>query len=58
MGRKLEIDWQETASELRKLCRKERNSERQTRLYAFWQLQLGKTMKEISELVGIGYRTL
>lgn len=58
MGRKLEIDWQETASEPKKLYRKERNSERQTRLYAFWQLRLGKTIKEVAELVGIGYRTL
>lgn len=58
MGRKLEIDWQETASELRKRYRKEHNSERQTRLHAFWQLGLGKTMKEVAELVGIGYRTL
>lgn len=58
MGRKLEIDWQETASELKERYRKERNSERQTRLHAFWQLRLGKPMKEVAELVGIGYRTL
>jgi len=58
MGRKLAIDWQETASELRKLYRKERHSERQTRLHAFWQLRLGKTLKEVAELVGMGYRTL
>ena len=53
MGRKLEIDWQEAASELKKRYRKERNSERQTRLHAFWQLRLDKTMKEVAELVGI-----
>ena len=58
MGRELEIEWQETASELKKLYRKERNSERKTRLHAFWQLRLGKTLKEVVELVGIGYRTL
>ena len=58
MGRKLVIDWQETASELRKLYRQERNSERHTRLHTFWQLRLGKTMKEVSELEDIGYRTL
>ena len=39
MGRKLEIDWQETASELKKCYRKEHNSERQTRLHAFLQLR-------------------
>lgn len=58
MGRTLEIDWQETASELKKRYRKERNAERQTRLHAFWQLRLGKTLKDVAELVGIGYRTL
>ncbi len=58
MGRALEVDWQETASELRKLYRKERNSERRARLHALWQLRLGKKTKVVAELVGIGYRTL
>ena len=58
MGRKLEIEWHETASELKKLYRKERNSERKTRLHAFWQLRQSKTLKDVVELVGVGYRTL
>lgn len=58
MGRKLEIEWQETASELKQCYRKERNSERKTRFHALWQLRLGKTLKEVVEMVGIGYRTL
>lgn len=58
MGRKLEVKWQETTAELKERYRKERNSERKTRLHAFWQLRQGKTMKEVTELVGIGYRTL
>ena len=58
MERTLKLEWQETASELKKRYRKERNSERQTRLHAFWQLRMGKTLKEVAELVGIGYRTL
>ena len=58
MGRTLKLEWQETASELNEYYHKERNSERKTRLYAFWQLRLGKTMKDVAELVGIGYRTL
>ncbi len=58
MGRTLKIEWQETAPELKRRYRKERNSERKTRLHAFWQLRLGKTMKAVAELVGIGYRTL
>jgi transposase len=58
MGRTLELEWQETASELKQRYRRERNSERKTRLHAFWQLRLDKTMKDVAELVGIGYRTL
>lgn len=58
MGRKLELDWQETASELKNRYRKERNSERRTRFHAFWQLRLGKSMKDVAKLVGMTYRTL
>lgn len=58
MGRTLKLEWQETALELKRLYRKERNSERKTRLHALWQLRLNKTLKEVVELVGIGYRTL
>lgn len=58
MGRKLKIDWQETASELKERYHKERNPERRTRLHALWQLRLGKNMKEVAVLVGVGYRTL
>jgi transposase len=58
MGRTLQLEWQETASELKERYRKERNSERKIRLHAFWQLRLGRTLKEVAELVGIGYRTL
>lgn len=58
MGQKIEVDWQETASELRNLYRQERNSERRTRLHALWQLRCGKSLKEVAQLVGIAYRTL
>ena len=58
MGRKLEIEWQETASELKRRYREERNSERRTRLHAFWQLHCGKSMKAVAGWVGIAYRTL
>src|SRR5262249_44504114 len=58
MGRKLKIDWQETALELKKRYRTEHNAERQTRLYSLWHLRLGKTLKEIAEAFGMSYRTL
>jgi transposase len=58
MGRALEIESQETASDLKDRYRRERNSERKVRLYAFWQLLQRKTLKDAAELAGIGYRTL
>lgn len=58
MGRTLEIKWQETASELKQCYRKERNSERKIHLHALWQLRLGKSLKEVAELVGMSYRSL
>lgn len=58
MGRTDKLEWQETALELKERYRKERNSERKMRLHAFWQLQLGKSMREVAELVGMTYRTI
>jgi transposase len=58
MGQKLEVDWQETAPELRKRYRKERHCQRRTRLHALWLLRCDKSLKEVAALVGIAYRTL
>jgi transposase len=58
MVQKLEVDWQETATELRNLYRKESNSECRTRLHALWQLRCGKSLKVVAALVGIAYRTI
>lgn len=57
-GRPLEIDWQHSIEELFELYRREKNVYRRTRLQALWQLRQGKTLKEVSELVGMSYRTL
>lgn len=58
MGRKLKIEWQHTASELRQRYQQERNSERKVRLQALWQLRLGNPLKDIADLIGMSYRTL
>jgi len=58
MGRMLKIEWQETANQLKKRYRQERHAERKIKLYAFWQLRLGKSLKEVAELIGFGYRTV
>ncbi len=58
MGRKLEIDWQQTGAELKDLYHKERNPERRTRLHTLWQLRLGRKIKDVAELVDVAYRTV
>jgi transposase len=58
MGRRLQIEWQQTGAELKDLYHKERNPERRTRLHALWQLRCGKGLQEVADLVGIAYRTL
>ena len=58
MGRRLEVDWQETTSELKQLYRNERNSERRTRLQALWHLRCSQELKAVAEMVGVAYRTL
>jgi DNA-binding response OmpR family regulator len=51
-------DWQESADELFEKYRYEKNVYRRTRLQALWQLRQGKSPGEVSELVGVSYRTL
>lgn len=46
---KLDICWQETATELKELYRQERNVERHIRLQALWHLRSGKKMQEVTE---------
>lgn len=57
-GRPLGIDWQESAEELFEAYQQEKNIHRRTRLQALWQLRQGKTLKEVSGMVGVSYRTL
>lgn len=45
-------------AKFKKRYRQERHSERKIRLYAFWQLRLGKSLKEVAELIGFSYRTV
>lgn len=58
MGKKLAIEWQETASILKQLYRQEQNIERKIRLQVLWQLQIGKNLQEVTQQVGMAYRTL
>ncbi|MBL7184525.1 MAG: helix-turn-helix domain-containing protein [Anaerolineae bacterium] len=54
----LEIEWRETAEELFEAYRGERNIHCRTRLQALWQLRQGKTLREVSAVAGVSYRTL
>jgi transposase len=58
MGRHVEIEWQESEVELKQLYLQEKNPERKTRLHALWLMRQGKTMTEVSGLIGVHYRTV
>lgn len=57
-GRPLVIEWQESVEELYEAYRREKDGPRRTRLQAMWQVSQGKSLAEVSALVGVGYRTL
>jgi transposase len=57
-GRPLEIEWQESAAELHRQYKAEKHLARRTRLHAFWQVREGKSLKEVSAMLGIAYRNL
>jgi transposase len=58
MGRRLQIDWQETAEELKTLYQKEKHPQRRTRLQALWHLRCGKRVQEVAEMLGVACRVM
>jgi len=58
MGRYVQIEWRETEAELKQLYRVEKQPQRRTRLQALWLMRQGKTMAEVSPLLGVHYRTV
>ena len=58
MGRRLQVDWQETAEELEQLYRAEKHYQRRERLLTLWHLRRGKQIKEVSEMTGRGARRI
>lgn len=52
MGRRLEVEWQETAEELEQHYRAEKHYQRRERLLTLWHLRGGKQIKEVSEMTG------
>lgn len=58
MGQRLQVEWQETAEELRRQYLKEKHTQRRTRLHALWHLRSGKRIQDVVEILGIHYRVI
>jgi transposase len=58
MGQRLQVEWQETAEELKALYVKEKHRQRRTRLQAFWHLRNGKRVQDVVEMVGVDCRVI
>jgi len=58
MGRRLQIEWQETAEDLKGLYRQEKHHQRRERLMSFWHLCEGKQVKEVAEITGTDVRII
>ncbi len=56
-GRPLVIQWEESEEELYRLLRRERNGHRRARYQALWMLRRGHNIGEVSQTVGVDYRT-
>lgn len=57
-GRKLNVDWQESETELYELYKQEQDAQDRTRLQALWLLRKGYKQKEVADVVGVHVRTV
>jgi transposase len=57
-GRPLVIHWNESEEDLYGLLRRERNGHRRARYQALWMLRRGHNISEVSQTVGVDYRTV
>lgn len=58
MGQRIQVEWQETAAELKQLYKQERHPQRRTRLQALWHLRQGDRIEDVVEKVGVAYRSV
>lgn len=58
MGQRIQVEWQETAEELKQLYKQERHPQRRTRLQALWHLRQGDRIADVVEKVGVAYRSV
>ena len=58
MGRRLQIEWHESESELKQLYQRERHPQRRTRLQSLWLLRQGQRIADVVRVIGVNYRTV
>jgi transposase len=58
MGQRIQVEWQETADELKQFYKQERHPQRRTRLQALWHLRQGDRIEAVVEKVGVAYRSV
>lgn len=58
MGRRLQVEWAESAEALKALYLREKHAQRRTRLQALWLLRQGKRLAEVAAVVGVNHRTI
>jgi transposase len=58
MGRRLQVEWGESADELEALYKNERNADRRIRLLALYHLRRGKRIQDVVEILNVSYRSI
>ena len=58
MGRRVNVDWQESREELKHRYQKEVHPQRRTRLQALWQLHQGNRIQDVADWTGASYRSV
>jgi DNA-binding transcriptional regulator YbjK len=58
MGRSLQVEWQETADDLKQKYREEKQVQRRERLLVLWHLRQGKRVEDVAQMTGRGYRLI
>ncbi len=58
MGRRLAIEWEDSADKLKALYKAEKHPQRRTRLQGLWHLCSGKRIQEVVEIVEVSSRAV
>ncbi len=58
MEQRIQVEWQETAEELKQLYKQEWHPQRRTRLQAHWYLRQKDRIGDVAAKVGVGYRSV